>query len=249
MTPWIGLTVHADEGSPGDLFPGHPLFYVERHYVNALYSHSLHPMLIPVIKDKVYLEQLAEKLDGLILTGGGYLSLQQGTDKSLPGLAGTGSERYEFEFALLQKMLPTGMPILGICRGAQMINEVYGGTLYNLEGRTNIEHQQEKVGVPGGQTTHRIRLATDSRLAHWIGCQQVEVNSFHRQAVSQPGKGLKAVAWSVDDGVIEALEGVDHPWLVGLQFHPEQLWHQNRNWSKLFAAFHEAAVQYRYSSR
>ena len=126
--------------------------------------------------------------------------------------------RYAFERALLQAMIPKGAPILGICRGAQMINDVRGGTCTNLDGKTTAEHHQGRKGISGDQATHAVRLSPASRIANWIGLHRIEVNSFHRQAVSRLGTGLKAVGWSEEDGVIEVFEGVDHPWLMGCNF-------------------------------
>lgn len=246
MKPVIGLTVHADRGAAGDLYPGHPLFYVERHYADTLQHHGMYPILIPVVQDGDFIQYLVGKLDGLVLTGGGFLRLQP-TPQPLPGLKGTGSVRYAFERALLQAMIPKGAPILGICRGAQMINDVSGGTCINLDGKTTIEHHQGRKGISGDQVTHAVRLSPSSRIATWIGRQRIEVNSFHRQAVSTLGKGLKAAGWSEEDGVIEVFEGVDHPWLIGVQFHPEQLWRAYAYWTKFFTQLRQAAIQYRRS--
>lgn len=244
MKPAIGVTLHTDQGMAGDLFPGHPLYYVEHHYIEAIHRHGMRPVLLPVIQDLSHMEYLAGSLDGLMLTGGGFLPLQTETDHTLPGLKGTGEERFAFEQTLLRFILPTGMPVLGICRGCQMINDVHGGTLYNLEGTTNIEHHQEKRGIPGDQATHAIRLARDSKLASWLGTSELPVNSFHRQAISRLGNGLRPTGWSVEDDVIETIEGTEHPWLIGLQFHPEKLWREDARWSGLYDALRHAAFRY-----
>lgn len=245
MKPLIGVTVHADEGSDRDLYPNHPLFYVERHYVYALQRHNMNPVLLPVLNDYRDIYPYLELLDGLLLTGGGYLNLNE-TASSLPNLQGTGGERLTFECALLEEAVPCEFPILGICRGQQTINRFFGGTIVNLPEESPINHHQETDNIPGGQSTHEIHVERNSEMSQLTGIRAYDkVNSFHRQAVERPGEGLKVSAWCPEDGVIEAVESVEHPWLFGLQFHPEQLWETNNSWSRLFANMCEAAIDYR----
>jgi putative glutamine amidotransferase len=242
--PWIGVTVHVDSGAEEDLYPGHPLTYVERTYLDTLHRHGMKPLILPVLTKRDAMGDYLELLDGLLLTGGGYLRLDV-SSRSLPGLRGTARERYDFEMALLEEALPRGMPIMGICRGCQMINEFFGGTLANLPPEGPIDHHQETKGIPGHVPVHAMRLESTSRLRMFLGQSQVMVNSFHRQAISRPGDGLKVAGQSEEDGVIEAIEGEAHPWLIGLQFHPEKLWSSESLWSNLFLSFREAALSYR----
>jgi putative glutamine amidotransferase len=114
------------------------------------------------------------------------------------------------------------MPILGICRGAQLLNVARQGTLHqHVPDFTNgtIEHRQRE---PGTRTSHEVRVAPDSSLAQTTGGGPVKVNSFHHQAIAEIGFGLRAVAWS-EDGLIEAVEENEGRFILGVQWHAETL--------------------------
>jgi len=240
----IGVTAPVDRGEAADLYPGHPLLYLERTYLDALQSHGMMPLILPPVDDEKWLMRYASQIDGLLLTGGGYLPLE-GDPSRLPGLEGTGRERFAFEMALLEAVVPTGMPVMGICRGCQMINAFFGGSLVNLSAEGTARHHQEKRKIPGHVPVHGLKVDPGSRVAAWTGQTEIRVNSFHRQAIARPGKGLTVTARCAEDGVAEVVEAQDHPWLVGFQFHPEKLWRTEPVWSNVFRSFREAARAYR----
>lgn len=240
--PWIGVTIHVDEGTEQDLYPGHPLVYTQRQYLETLFRHGMNPLMLPMLNEPSLIREYVKQMDGLLLTGGGYLPLTAASP--LPGLRGTAPVRYEFEMALLKEAVPTGMPIMGICRGCQMINEFFGGTLVNLPPDGQVRHQQAKQRIPRHVPVHDMKLESSCRLVTILGQSRVPVNSFHRQAIERPGEGLAVVARAADE-VVEAIEGTKHPWLLGLQFHPEWLWPEEPLWSRLFWSFREAALAYR----
>lgn len=242
--PRIGVTVPVDMGGSGDLYPGHPLVYLERTYLDTLQAHDMMPIILPPTAEKEWLVRYADQIDGLLLTGGGYLPLHEDPAK-LPGLDGTGQERFRFEMALLDVVVPTGMPVMGICRGCQMINAFFGGSLVNLPAHGVVEHHQEKRKIPGHVPVHGLTVAPESRMADWLGSSEIRVNSFHRQAIERPGRGLTITARCTEDRVVEVVEAPDHPWLVGFQFHPEKMWRADPVWSNVFRSFREAACAYR----
>ena len=126
--------------------------------------------------------------------------------------------------------------MLGICRGAQVINVAFGGTLYQHLKHRGVDHVQ---GLPYEYPIHEIRILEGSFLHKLVGKETLKVNSFHHQAVKELGEGLRAVAWA-PDGVIEAIEG--QGFLLGLQPHIEWLWAKEEAWKKVFRAFIEASV-------
>ncbi|WP_198162728.1 gamma-glutamyl-gamma-aminobutyrate hydrolase family protein [Halobacillus mangrovi] len=240
MKPWIGITVHVDDGKSDDLYPQHPLMYIESDYIKAIEVHGMHPILLPVLDDTSEIESYLSKLDGLLVTGGGYLNLDKPLPSS-PDLSGTGDTRYSFEFVLLQQALNAGLPILGVCRGMQMLNEVHGGTLENL---CSDHHHQEVLGIESDILTHSIELKKESKLSEILGSDYIDVNSRHRQKIFSLGNGLREVGWSSKDRVIEAIESENKSWVFGLQFHPEQLYKRDPRWSSLFNDLKRAAKQY-----
>ena len=148
-----------------------------------------------------------------------------------------------FELALVLEALERRMPVLGICRGAQMINVASGGTLHqHLPACVDdaLAHRQE---ADIGRSTHPLSVAGGSRLAAVIGRDGGEVNSLHHQAVDVVGGGLEAVAWA-PDGVVEAIEGDGDAFLLGVQWHAEGL-AERAGESQLFSAFVGSAAERR----
>ncbi|MDN4526427.1 gamma-glutamyl-gamma-aminobutyrate hydrolase family protein [Fictibacillus fluitans] len=233
----IGITVHADEGRDNDIYPGHPLLYVERDTIELLRRVGLEPYLIPIYRDGS-LPSL-NFLDALLFTGGGFLSLRKANSR-LACLQSTGSSRYEADKKLIEYGLERGLPMIGICRGAQMINEVLGGTLENIPDE-GTEHHQERKKVPPEDPVHKIELHDDSRFYSLLHQKTLSVNSFHRQHINQLGRDLKISARSQPDQLIEVFEGTNHPFLFGFQFHPEKLWTKQPIWIKFFEEFAQAA--------
>jgi putative glutamine amidotransferase len=165
----------------------------------------------------------AEDLDGILFAGGEDVDPSFYDEPRKYPSVRTSRVRDEFELALLDAALARRLPILGICRGIQMINVKFGGTLYQdlkEDAATDREHKQ-----PGGRThpTHSITVSEpDSMLAQVIpgNCR---VNSLHHQAIKAIGRGLKKTAYS-EDGLVEAVEAADdYPFLLAVQWHPEEM--------------------------
>jgi putative glutamine amidotransferase len=164
-----------------------------------------------------------QRLDGLLLTGGGDVdpTLYGSPDPSTAS-KGVNRKRDEFEFGLIQQALEDELPILGVCRGMQVMNVALGGTLHvDLESRGYRNH----AGAEGTPVRHTIEIEANSLLSGLSGGLKQEVNSFHHQAVEGLGKGLMAVAHSTD-GVVEAAEWSlkeGMPFLLLVQWHPERM--------------------------
>ena len=152
-------------------------------------------------------DSLLDHLSGLLLTGGPDLDPACYGAEPHPELGPTDRDVDAFEIALCRQADRRGMPILGICRGAQVLNVARAGHAASSTCPTStdgaVEHRQAE---PGDRTTHEVRVAPDSGLAQTTGGGPVKVNSFHHQAIDRLGLGLRAVAWA-EDGVIEAVEG------------------------------------------
>jgi putative glutamine amidotransferase len=173
-------------------------------------------------------DQLLDHLSGLLLTGGPDLDPSCYGAKPHAELGPTDSAVDVFEIALCRRADRRGLPILGICRGAQVLNVARQGTLHqhlpdllnSTAGQTGaVEHRQLE---PGDRTTHEIRVAPDSGLAQTTGGGPMNVNSFHHQAIDRLGLDLRSVAWA-KDGMIEAVEDDRRGFVLGVQWHAETL--------------------------
>jgi putative glutamine amidotransferase len=193
-------------------------------YMRAVERAGGLPVALPPLKNE-NVDPLLERLSGLLLTGGPDLDPACYGAEPHPELGPIDHDVDVFEVALCRHADRRGMPILGICRGAQVLNVAWQGSLIQhlpdvVSGA--IEHRQSE---PGDRTTHEVRVAPDSDLAQTTGGGPMDVNSFHHQAIDRLGLGLRAVAWAQDGAVeaIEADEGQDGHFVLGVQWHAETL--------------------------
>ncbi len=176
--------------------------------------------LPPLLSDN--LDRLLDHLSGLLLTGGPDLDPSCYGAEPHAELGPTNPGIDMFEIALCRRAASRGIPILGICRGAQVLNVARRGTLHQHVPdltRGVVEHRQDETS---DRTTHEVRVAPDSGLAQTTGGGPVNVNSFHHQAIDRLGADLRPVAWA-EDGVIEAIEDDREGLMLGVQWHAETL--------------------------
>ncbi len=162
-------------------------------------------------------EQVLDKVDAILLTGGGDVDpdLYGGSPESAQLVD---RERDDFEIALINKALRRDMPILGICRGIQILNVAHGGTVQNLRDDPQAD-EHHGVG-PSSFEGHLVTIEPDSQVASIVGAGDHQMNSFHGQAVDFVADGLRVTA-TADDGIVEALERPDKTFVLTTQWHPE----------------------------
>ena len=217
--------------------PQYPLTYVPVDYVDAVLDAGGLPMPLALHDVGLYegaaVEQLAH-CDGLLLSGGVDINPATYGEQPHPELNATTPERDAHELALLAEAKRRGLPILAICRGIQLVNVAYGGTLYQdipAQVPDSIQHSQRSARhLPSHDVT-----VSPSRLYELVGAS-IAVTSFHHQAVKDLGANLQVVATSTD-GIVEAVEATDHPWLVAVQWHPEMSHAADEPSRRIFEAF------------
>jgi putative glutamine amidotransferase len=162
-------------------------------------------------------DQLLDMLDGLILAGGSDVDPATYGADSHEETRGTNADRDRFEVALARAALDRDMPVLGICRGMQMLNVACGGTLVQ-----HLDEVQTHRHTPGSFGDHDVELEEDSLAARAAGAPRVSVKSHHHQGVDRLGDGLAVTGRSPDDGVIEAVEIPERQFALGVLWHPEE---------------------------
>jgi putative glutamine amidotransferase len=220
----------------------------ERAYVNSTYLRAVQeaggvPVMLPPQLSADALLTLGERVQGLLLTGGGDIDPARFGESPHPTVYDVAPSRDTLEMAALRQALDRSIPVLAICRGIQVLDVAMGGSLYQdvfTDPGTEIRHSQKE---PRHEPTHKVTLLPGSRLAEVMGTETVEVNSMHHQAIKGLGRDLVAVAWA-PDSLIEGVEGADRSrFLLGVQWHPEELVAHSEPARRLFTALVRAAAR------
>jgi putative glutamine amidotransferase len=222
--PLIGVTMSTTPDGPSGTTP--PRAWLNNAYLRAVQQAGGVPILLPPHLDDRALDALWSRLDGLLLTGGGDVDPARfTTDARHPTVDLVSEARDRLEIAVTERALHDQRPLLAICRGIQVLNVALGGSLHQdiaAETASGIAHSQT---APRHQATHPVKVMGEgTRLGETLGALEIEVNSFHHQAIKRLGRGLREVAWA-PDGVIEGVELIPdaHGFVVGVQWHPEEL--------------------------
>ena len=215
MKPRIGVTCgSAPEGRS---------LALDLDYVDAILRAGAIPLVIPPNLPEESLADTLQNLDGLLLSGGPDVDPVHFGEEPLPAMGRIDPGRDRVELGLARLALETGMPILGICRGAQVLNIAAGGDIFQdlpSQAEGILKHVQQPTPMP--YPTHGIRIEPGSLLASVTGRESLRVNTWHHQAVRRVAPGF-AVSATAEDGVIEAIEKPGAAFVLGLQFHPESM--------------------------
>lgn len=219
---------------------GYRRAYVNEDYVQSVLQNGGIPFILPVVDDEEVLSTYIEQLDGLILSGGHDVTPQYYGEEPMQKIGETWELRDWFDSLLVEKALEKGIPVLGICRGMQVMNVLHGGSLWqDLSYMKDVEIKHLQGHSPE-LVTHLVDIEEGSQLHELMGENHVMVNTFHHQAVRELGQGFKATAFSAD-GIVEAIEHEEHPFYLGVQWHPEMLHASVPLMNQLFAGLIQAA--------
>jgi putative glutamine amidotransferase len=196
---------------------------VNSAYVRSVLAAGGVPLILSPLLGPSYAMRALDGVDGVLFTGGEDVDPELYGAQPSPHLNPPSRERDLFELALFAAARQRELPILGICRGIQLVNVALGGTLFQdlpTERAGPVDHNPPSSRA---ERAHAVRLAQGSRAAEALGALSVRVNSFHHQAVRDLAPSLIASGWT-EDGLVEAVEtGPDAPWLLAVQWHPEEM--------------------------
>lgn len=210
------------------------------NYVKAIVQAGGVPVLLPNNMDLTSVEELSAGLDGFLLSGGGDVDPALFGERATVELGAVTPRRDDFELALVRYVInETNKPVLGICRGIQVMNVAMGGTLHiDLPGDGKLCHSLTMY--PRNVQTHDVNVTPGTRMEDIMSGNKGRVNSFHHQAIRDVADCFVISAVSADDGVVEAVEQPGERFMVGVQWHPEELVEYEEA-QKLFRSFVKAA--------
>jgi putative glutamine amidotransferase len=240
--PVIGIPCYEGQRAP----TLRPFYGNNRAYVKALEQAGGIPVLLPHLDDLTALEPLCARLDGLLLPGGADIHPKNYGEEAHPLLGEVDEEEDRLDLALARYFLEMDLPILGICRGVQLLNVATHGTLYqDIADQRPGSLAHAMIEQPRFYRAHSITITPGTRLADLIGAEPLLVNSLHHQAVKTTGRAV-IVSAVAPDGIVEGIELPDHRFAVGIQCHPEELVAAGDERSRqLFRGFIHAAAQAR----
>lgn len=239
MQPIIGITAGREKSDTNI----QKTCLIEK-YSEAIIQSGGIPWIIPPCTPPESINSIFKKINGLMLTGGGDIETKRFDGENHPRVYGVDEQRDQLEINLVLAAVDEKMPTLGICRGIQVINVALGGDLY-----TDISDQRKDSlrhdwfpDYPRDLLSHKIEIQDESLLNRITEQKRMEVNSLHHQAIRNLAGNLNVIAFS-PDGVIEAVEMQNHPFFLGLQWHPEWIYHLTPT-QLIFKAFINAANSY-----
>lgn len=212
-------------------------------YIDTILQAGGTPIIIPLGLSPHEWQKIYQISDGIFLSGGSDIDPTLYNEQPHPKLGKLIEERDRIESWLVKQAFKDNKPLLGICRGIQIINVALGGSLFQDlpdQFKSKIPHSSNGKNK-WTELAHTIEIKADSKLAKILGTTHCAINSLHHQAVKELANQLTITANS-PDGLIEAVEGLNKSFFIGVQWHPEALWQKiNPQWLQLFTAFIEAS--------
>lgn len=234
--PLIGILTNILTVEEG-ILAGTERIYVNRDYVESVLRAGATPLMLPIIPDSASLMQQIDLCDGIVISGGQDVHPKRYASEAAPWLETTCEERDTFELAAIQHAHSRRLPIFGICRGLQLMNVAFGGTLFqDIAQEYSKEALPHSQKIPKDEVAHTVSLTENSWLQSLYKKEKLHTNSFHHQSIKDLAPGF-TISARADDGVIEAIEKIDDTFLFGVQWHPEMMTKKHSDQQQLFDAF------------
>ena len=244
MKPIIGITPDYNAGDREDMGGKEPTYFLRARYVQAIEDAGGLPIVLPLVTDKSQQNQLLGQVDGLLITGSGSdLDPELYGERQCVPFRQMSQQRSDLELGISRLAFRGRIPTLGICGGMQSINVALGGTLIQDIAAQHSSAINHLPSVSATRKAHGISIAPRTLLERIVGKLKIRVNSSHHQSVKKVPGRLVTSAVAPDD-VIEAIEAPHHPFLLGVQWHPEFLYKHDPIQKKLFQALIKAAKSF-----
>ncbi len=250
MKPIIGITCgmsyHAKELNFINL--PHQFHQLSDTYVRAVERAGGIPLIIPAYSDPELALDMIQQVDGILFSGGGDVDPLILNSRALSTVSPIQPRRDSMELKLAKYAIEQmNVPVMGVCRGIQVVNIAMGGTVYiDLEAEGKLEHRMSMY--PYYMASHKVELCEGTRLANIMGTTHIETNSYHHQAVKELADCFSVAALSVPDGVIEAAEKPGDRFVVLVQWHPEAM-ENHKEHQAIFRSFISEAAKYKAGQR
>ncbi|NMB33342.1 MAG: type 1 glutamine amidotransferase [Clostridium sp.] len=228
--PLIGIT-------PGFDYDENKI-YINKGYCKALELSGAMPFVLPVTENEEIFAQMVEYLDGFLLSGCPDVDAAYWGEYNNRYGGAISPFRDRMEIFIARHAMARNKPVLGICRGMQVLNIAAGGTIYQdiysqIKDRELLKHSQD---APKWYPVHKVKIKEGTKLYHAHGLSSLRVNSFHHQAVKDVADGFIVAAVS-EDGIVECIEHKSDKFALGVQWHPELLWERNPQFLEIFKKF------------
>lgn len=230
MKPIVGLTSQSEHQI------NRKINKVNNTYIQSVIENGGIPVVIPVLQDIEDINRYIDIIDGIIFTGGEDVSSLYFSEEPIREVSHIDRDRDKMELELFKEAYDRDMPILGICRGVQLINIALGGSLYQDIYKAVPEAIGHTCGHNIQEGHHTIEVDRDSILYEVYGEEKLLVNSLHHQAVKDLGKNLRVTSRAVD-GIIESIESTEDKIIFGVQFHPEAMGTKYKEYNGIFKYF------------
>jgi putative glutamine amidotransferase len=241
--PVIGITASIDRHSPvfGETYA------LTRKYAEGVRQAGGVPLIVPHNLDEDSLRVVLDRLDGIVLSGGGDIDPALFGEELHPATCEIEPDRDRAELTLARRVVERDLPFLGICRGIQVLNVALGGSLVQdipSQVPEALPHSFDRKTTPRGYLAHAVKIDPSSQLARIMQLEAAQTNSWHHQSIKRPADGLRVTAVA-PDGVIEAVEVPERRFAIAVQWHPEWLFEEHAEHRKLFEELVRAASDVR----